>query len=258
MYADLDMECLRPIDDLVHRHMDALVEARQHDSSAVPPLYQLAIVGSMDAGEHQRKHSIPNAWMASSPGHPFWLLPLTSAMHALGADETGFIADKALLEPNLLESIGLQVDKSKQPEAVTGPVALREQVLVYQQWEKTSANAQAGEGSHASLPHHQALHFEGELLDHFDRRHGVTVLPPAVIYPFSWDTSINPAGGKVYHKCRLQSKTGSEFDALECQGEWRRFLTMDNQLTIVTPSRPGGIRKGSSRDNVLVAQLVVD
>ena len=49
--------------------------------------------------DYSKKHSIPNAWMASTPSHPFWLLPLN--LVAAGTEPYG-----------------------DWPEAVTGPDAL--------------------------------------------------------------------------------------------------------------------------------------
>lgn len=52
VYADLDTWCLRPMDDLV----------------AAPRAYVAEM--SEETGFNQ---NIPNAWLASSPGHPFWI-----------------------------------------------------------------------------------------------------------------------------------------------------------------------------------------
>jgi mannosyltransferase OCH1-like enzyme len=51
LYADLDFEVLRPFDDLTQGQ--SLVLASMTDDTAF-------------------NHRIPNAWMASVPGHPFW------------------------------------------------------------------------------------------------------------------------------------------------------------------------------------------
>ena len=52
MYADLDTFCLRPLDNLT-----ALGSV---------------LVAKMSADDNF-EHNIPNAWMASIPGHPFWI-----------------------------------------------------------------------------------------------------------------------------------------------------------------------------------------
>jgi hypothetical protein len=77
VYADLDMEALRPLDPLLaHRHA------------------ALAWMGPAD----DHPHNLPNAWMASEPGHPFWLMML---MHIM------------------------QCPKDQAAEHVTGPGALK-------------------------------------------------------------------------------------------------------------------------------------
>ncbi|KAJ3053826.1 hypothetical protein HK097_003292 [Rhizophlyctis rosea] len=52
IYVDLDSECLKPFDTLLS---DA-------------PAYVASMTGDMSFD-----HDIPNAWLASSKGHPFWL-----------------------------------------------------------------------------------------------------------------------------------------------------------------------------------------
>jgi hypothetical protein len=61
VYADLDMEALKPMDDLLAGKDAAL-----------------GYMGPPDGF----KHNIPNAWMASRPGHPFWLLMLKRIQQA--------------------------------------------------------------------------------------------------------------------------------------------------------------------------------
>ncbi|KAI8609438.1 nucleotide-diphospho-sugar transferase [Chytriomyces sp. MP71] len=55
VYADLDFECLKPLDGLLKTHP--------------------AVIGSMTTGgdDAMRIHGVPNAWMGSRPGHPLWL-----------------------------------------------------------------------------------------------------------------------------------------------------------------------------------------
>lgn len=54
MYADLDMEALRDLTPLLK-------------DSTEPVLAYLSDTWTL-------RHNIPNAWMASPPGHPFWLV----------------------------------------------------------------------------------------------------------------------------------------------------------------------------------------
>jgi len=57
VYADLDFRALKP--------MDSLLRGGGHR----------AVVGRL-SDEHEWDENIPNAWMASSPGHPFWMFCL--------------------------------------------------------------------------------------------------------------------------------------------------------------------------------------
>ena len=97
VYADLD---LLPLQSL-SKHLPVLT------STTTPPI-RLAYVGHMSGDDFE--HSIPNAFMASTPpGHPFWLKPLEFIREHMG--ETKY---------------------NKQPEELTGPVALRRCVKVWQ------------------------------------------------------------------------------------------------------------------------------
>ena len=54
MYADLDMEALRDLSPLLKGQTEPVFAALMDD----PP--------------RSFRHNIPNAWMASPAGHPFW------------------------------------------------------------------------------------------------------------------------------------------------------------------------------------------
>ena len=54
MYADLDMEALRDLSPLLKGQTEPVFAALMDD----PP--------------HSFRHNVPNAWMASPAGHPFW------------------------------------------------------------------------------------------------------------------------------------------------------------------------------------------
>lgn len=57
LYADMDFRALKP--------MESLLKGTGHK----------AVVGRL-SDEHEWAQNIPNAWMASSPGHPFWMFCL--------------------------------------------------------------------------------------------------------------------------------------------------------------------------------------
>ncbi len=60
VYADLDFECLRPMDPLLAGH--AVVLGLEPDAHRERP----------QARERKLNRIVANAWMASVPGHPFW------------------------------------------------------------------------------------------------------------------------------------------------------------------------------------------
>lgn len=118
MYADLDTECLRPYKALFAQHdiffsshsdyisiqdttNTSTTNAARTSNSPITSYTsdpRTAFLGRMGT-DFSKKYSIPNAWMASTPSHPFWLLPLD--LVATGSNPYG-----------------------DWPEAVTGPDAL--------------------------------------------------------------------------------------------------------------------------------------
>jgi mannosyltransferase OCH1-like enzyme len=93
VYMDLDFECVKPMDDLIFdNHL---------------------VLGKLGPNI-QRGHSLPNAWMASKPGHPFWQFML------------GLILEKENKER-----------KETRAEHLAGPVALREAYLRYMKLPET-------------------------------------------------------------------------------------------------------------------------
>ena len=56
MYADLDFEALKSVDELLVGHK--------------------VYLAAMGADHEKFEHGVPNAWMASVRGHPFWLFCL--------------------------------------------------------------------------------------------------------------------------------------------------------------------------------------
>ncbi|KAL2813228.1 hypothetical protein BJX63DRAFT_432043 [Aspergillus granulosus] len=82
MYADVDTEALRPIDPLFASHEVSL--ASHLDTLSNPSSsgkFQRAFMGRMaHTLDPEGLGAIPNGWMASPPGHPFWLLPVLSVL----------------------------------------------------------------------------------------------------------------------------------------------------------------------------------
>lgn len=98
LYADMDTECLAPLDGWLQGQGDVVLGAMGGDTSF--------------------PHSIPNAMMASRPGQLFWLLVIALAMREASGRA-----------PADLRQLG--------PEAVTGPVLLRAACLLYQERSET-------------------------------------------------------------------------------------------------------------------------
>ena len=147
-------------------------------NSRLPPLYQAAFLGRMGTNESFGS-SIPNAWMASTPFHPFFLMPL--------------------------ESITQQINdsvKSRWAEGLTGPCALREQVLRYQSSETDI------------VEYLKTTTMNYTYFGSYNLRHRLTLLPPEVIYPFAWTM---PWSDPRHKYCHIRGA----FDKERCKDELR-------------------------------------
>jgi len=102
-------------------------------------------------------HSIPNAWMASTPYHPFFMLPLEGIVKRV---------DNA------------QVDDFV--EGLTGPVALRDRIHDY---ELQFYHGRSLVDYLDTAPMNKTYFEEYNLL------HTITLFPPEIIFPFSWTMS---------------------------------------------------------------------
>ena len=106
IYADLDVVSLNRMPD----HLPFL-------NHRAPSPVGMGYVGHM--GNDEFEHSIPNAFMASSaPDHPFWLRPLEYVR--IHQEEEEYL---------------------KQPESLTGPIALRACVKEWQREQKEREDA---------------------------------------------------------------------------------------------------------------------
>lgn len=146
VYADLDTECLQPSDTLFEKYDQP---GRQ------------AFLGRMGLDDSSSA-SLPNAWFASTPGHPFWVLPLE------------------FVEAN----IDSDIDTA---EGLSGPGALFKIVQEYN-------DKYAGD----EMDHHYAQsgwrHLfpqPVQILSDTDD-HTVTILPHWEIYPYSWLPAASP------------------------------------------------------------------
>ncbi|KAH7020758.1 uncharacterized protein B0I36DRAFT_252631 [Microdochium trichocladiopsis] len=148
VYADLDTDCLRPTEDMLDVYgIDRVGEHQTLNTQLAAPESSTAVFGRMGS-DFNFEHHLPNAWMASTPGHPFFLLPI--------------------------ESIKAEVDRSQRPlagywydwpsaEQMTGPIALRESIIQY------AARQKDGSSSNG-VPER------------------IVLLPQQWAYPFNWDS----------------------------------------------------------------------
>ncbi len=90
VYADLDFEALRNLEPLLEGHTGAVLAA-------------------MD-GDRDFDHSVPNAWLASSRHHPFWLFVLQTIIRTAGK---GDMSRRARARPAL--PLSAESDRERSP-----------------------------------------------------------------------------------------------------------------------------------------------
>ncbi|KAL9105086.1 MAG: hypothetical protein Q9163_000004 [Psora crenata] len=163
VYADLDTECIKPYDSLFAKYNISTAPyhdlniplpylLRQNNSAMLasqPTSTRKAFLGRMGTNTDS-EHSIPNAWMASTPGHPFWLLPL--------------------------EKIKDHIYDGGTPEGLTGPISLRDQIADYQA---------RYHGGSPSLDEHYT-HSPWSSLYPPRELESLEILPFWMVYPYSW------------------------------------------------------------------------
>jgi hypothetical protein len=112
----LDTECLRPtFDALASQNIsfhDQSDEKNVHEASTA----RVALFGSMGS-DPTFDHSIPNAWMAASPGHPFFLFPVSAARAEIQKSR------------RMLHRWWYDYPSAEQ---LTGPIALRKNIEHYE------------------------------------------------------------------------------------------------------------------------------
>ena len=210
VYADLDTECLLPYDSLFAQYNTSTISHiqassvqstekgkskidnrprtieesspstnRAGESSVVAG--RKAFLGRMGADE-DFEHSIPNAWMASTPGHPFWVLPLERCQNMIGS--------------------------GVMPEYLSGPVALRDSILDYME------NYDEGEGDKMDKHYAQSgwrhMYKQSLVESLAPAPQFVEILPFWEIYPFSWDRD-----GAAYKDFCLVGNPS--FNAVKCK-----------------------------------------
>ncbi|KFY85219.1 hypothetical protein V500_08611 [Pseudogymnoascus sp. VKM F-4518 (FW-2643)] len=179
VYVDLDTDCLRST-STVFEAFD-IPNAENTTAGAGPDdrhISQFAVFGRMGTDE-SFENSIPNAWMASSPGHPFFLMPPLSVRTRI-AKSKSFIYW-------LFHKISA--------EDWTGPAALYNAILDFNtKGLSKEAAALAAVGPFASL----AKKTKPEIV----------LLPSHWIYPYDWTVK------EPRSLCSAEAKT---FNAKACK-----------------------------------------
>lgn len=128
IYADLDLECLRPLDPLASKLVNRAA------------VFSMGNKWHVENGDPRHDHDLPNAMMASgTPGHPFWLLCAAMLMDN---------ARRAAVDPESVLGKG-RVDMT---EGVAGPVLLRRCVMEYRRLANMPGASNAAGGILSVVP----------------------------------------------------------------------------------------------------------
>ncbi|OAF55938.1 hypothetical protein VC83_08003 [Pseudogymnoascus destructans] len=177
VYADLDTDCLRPT-SAVFKAFDIPNVENTTAGADGNHINQFAVFGRMGTNENF-DNSIPNAWMASSPGHPFFLMPPLSVRPRI-AKSKSFI---------------YWLFQHVSAEEWTGPVALYNAMLDFNtNGLSKEAVAMAAVGPFASLAK--------------KTKQEIVLLPSHWIYPYDWNVK------ELRPLCSAEAET---FDAKACQ-----------------------------------------
>lgn len=177
VYADLDTECLRPYNTLFSSHgvpaVSHLQSTANQSHAAKSSAARKAFLGKMHPDKNFHS-GLPNAWMASTPAHPFWTLPL--------------------------EYVSAHSSDSKTPEFLTGPDALFEIVKVYKKQYASKSGAELDE--HHKQSSWSKIHDSDPNAMPPSSPQSLEVLSPLWVFPFNWaNVPLRPAcwaGGKKF------------------------------------------------------------
>lgn len=174
-YADLDTDCLQPIEESVFDewnvpsipHLQSLAASDPPDSGDQAN-NRTAFVGRMGT-DLNFEHSIPNAWMASPPAHPFFFLNLEWTRASI-----------------------VTVGVNRTRDFLTGPIALHRAVGEYRKpkYHKESYGDAFPKSRYEHTLERLAL----------PTPHDLVVLPPYYVYPYSWSRD----GNGVRAVCSLE------------------------------------------------------
>ncbi|KAK9371933.1 nucleotide-diphospho-sugar transferase [Lipomyces chichibuensis] len=183
MYLDLDVECLCPANELFKAYnvstalYSSTYDGSYHSSSKAQE-ERKAFFGRMGTDDNFA-HSIPNAWMASTPGHPFFLLSLEGVIEKLQEGD-----------PEKVKA-----------EALTGPIALRRRINLYHE---KYAHSDELDQKLSTSP------MANVFKPHDRMKHAVEVLPFSNVYPYSWSRD----GDAFRSVCSVNSP---EYDRERCK-----------------------------------------
>jgi len=141
----LAVECLRPFDTLFESANSEL----HYQPTDLPPLLQAAYFGQM-GHDPAFPNFIPNSWMASTPFHPFFLLPLQAMTNG----------------------------SNDRFETVAGRTALGKQISRYE--------AMFNNGTDP-VSYLQTMGTNQVYFDEFDLQHSITIFGPQTIYPYTFN-----------------------------------------------------------------------
>ncbi|RDW74373.1 glycosyltransferase family 32 protein [Aspergillus mulundensis] len=192
MYADVDTEALRPVDALFAAHEVPLRSHLDITSTSGTTRVQRAFMGRMaHTLDPEGLGAIPNGWMASPPGHPFWLLPVLYVLE----NPKGDGSVEGMTGPGIL---GPLIKQYYSTTIGVGGDSLRRQLCTRIQsiqpgWDLFCPSAGYVEEE------------ESENLSH-----SLVLLPREQVYPFSWADD-----GDI--KVCLGQKHNEAFDAEKCK-----------------------------------------
>ncbi|KIV94736.1 hypothetical protein PV10_02474 [Exophiala mesophila] len=183
VYADLDVECIRPIDQMFGTYNVSTVSHAKPRPLSTHDLQKngrKAFFGRMGT-DNGFDNSIPNAWMASTPGHPFFLV----------------LAESVMRDHNDETKAGQSV------EATTGPAKLFYMIEEYNEKEGKYEGDKIDKAVAKNPTSKQFTPKKG-------LGHSIEVLPFHNIYPYSWQRD-----GEAYRSvCWAARKT---FNAERCK-----------------------------------------
>lgn len=112
----MDTECLRPTLDALASQNISLLDKSDKSSDGEGSMARVALFGRMGS-DSTFAHSIPNAWMAASARHPFFLFPVNFAQADIQKSRS------------ILHRWWYDYPSA---EHLTGPVALRKSIQQYE------------------------------------------------------------------------------------------------------------------------------